>query len=233
MIVVTPNGRHDIPDEVASRSGLLKQFLSEARAQEVSLQERFLEPHIVDRVIAFLESSSIRRGPESDLLVFNMILAAEYLQIPELLNLYTAKIRNALTSKQSAAEVRALFGLKEDLSTAEEASAAKEAPWEQELDLVETFNSMRDMSVSMMVDGESRFRRTTADPLYGGNRDEVDDIVKYVQPRRPTAPIPDDHAPTCSGCKTVFTTMTRRHHCRCCGMKLAVTFSAVISLTCY
>jgi hypothetical protein len=217
MIVVTPNGRHDIPDEVASRSGLLRQYLSEARAQEVSLQGKFLSPEVVDRVIAYLKSNSIPRGQETDVLVFNMILAADYLQIPELLNMYTAKIRNVLTNSPSADAVRAIFGLKHDLSTAEEVSAGNEAPWEQELDLVETFNSMRDMSVSMMVDGESRFRKITADPLYGANRDEVDDIVKYVQPRKPTAPIPDDHAPTCSSCKTLFTTVTRRHHCRCCG----------------
>lgn len=220
MIVVTPNGRHDIPDEVASRSGLLRQFLSEARTQEVSVQGRFLEPEIVERVVSYLQTNSIQRGPESDVLVFNMILAADYFQIPDLLNIYTAKIRNVLTNAHSAEEVRAIFQLKPDLTTAEEASAAKEAPWEQELDLVETFNSMRDMSVSMMVDGESRFRRVTADPLYGGNRDEVDDIVKYVQPRRPTAPIPDEHAPACSNCKTLFSAMTRRHHCRCCGKLL-------------
>lgn len=216
MIVVTPNGTHSIPDDVASRSGLLQQYLSEGRTQEVSLHGRFLEPDIMQRVILFLESHSIQRGPETDILVFNMILAADYFKIPELLDMYIAKIRNTLTNAHSANEVRAKFNLKPDFSTWEEAAAEREAPWEDQ-DLVESFNNMRDMTVSMVVDGESRFRKVTADPLYGGNRDEVEDIVKFVQPRRPTAPIPDDHAPTCSGCKSLFTTVTRRHHCRCCG----------------
>jgi hypothetical protein len=217
MIVITPGGyRYDVSDEVASRSGTLRQFLSEARTQDVNVQGRFLEPNIMDKVIGYLQTNSIQRGPESDVFVFNMILAADYLQIPDLLSLYIAKIRNALTNARSAAEVRAIFHLKLDLSQEEEASAANEAPWEQDLDLVE-INSVRDMSVSMIVDGKSEFRKTTADPLYGGNRDEVDDIVKYVQPRRPTAPIPDEHAPKCSSCETHFSTITRRHHCRCCG----------------
>lgn len=225
MIVNTPAGRRDIPDEVASRSGLLRQFLSEAKTQEVNLQGRFLEPDgIVDRVITYLESNSISRGPENDILIFNMILAAEYFQIPDLMNLYIAKIRNVISSARSADEVRAKFQLEEDLTTAEQASAAKENPWD-DFDLVEAYNSTRDMSVSMIVDGESRFRTVTADPMYGvgGNKDDVGyDIVKYVQPRRPITPIPDEHAPTCSGCKTYFSTIIRRHHCRRCGM---VSFS--------
>lgn len=220
MIVNTPVGRRDIPDDVASRSGLLAPFVQGAKSQEVNLQGRFLETDgIVDRVIIYLESNSIPRGPENDILIFNMILAAEYFQIPDLMNFYIAKIRNVIASSHSAAEVRGKFQLDEDLSAAEQASAAKENPWE-DFDLVEAYNSSRDMSVSMIVDGESRFRTVTADPMYGigGNKDDIGyDIVKYVQPRRPITPIPDEHAPTCSGCKTYFSTIIRRHHCRRCG----------------
>lgn len=225
MIVNTPVGRRDIPDEVASRSGLLKQFLAEARTHEVNLHGRFLEADgVVDSAISFMERKVVHKGMENDARIFNMILAADYLQIPDLVDLYTSKIRDVLSNSTTAEEVRKKFNIQYDLSNTEELSANKEAPWKEEFDLVEAYTHLSDMTVSMIVDSESRFRTVTSDPLYGSPfREDLYDIVKFVQPRRPITPIPDEHAPTCSNCKSPFSTIIRRHHCRRCGMSFLIS----------
>ncbi len=223
MILNTPVGRRDIPDEIASKSGLLKQFLAEARTHEVNLSGRFLESEgVLDSAIAFLEGKWTPKEGENDERIFNMILAADYLQIPDLMEMYIAKVRQVLENSRSADEVRKAFHITKDLSNAEELSASRENPWEDEFDLVEGPPPSSDLFLSVMVDGKSQFRTATADSMYGSPslRGEMYDIVKFVQPRRPITPIPDEHAPTCSNCKVLFSPYIRRHHCRRCGMYL-------------
>lgn len=223
MIVVTSQGiKRDISDEAAKKSGLLNQFLNDSRTHDVTLHGRFLEAEgILDRVIAYLERNELPTEPEQHERIFNMILAADYMQIPALLDIYTSKIRDVLATSSNAEEVRKKVGAPDDLTTKELASTAKEKVWE-EFDVVD-YPSMHDMSVSMMVDGGSQFRTATADGQHSPPlREDLEDIVKFVQPRRPMAPIPDEHAPSCSKCQAPFNTINRRHHCRRCGMVFRV-----------
>lgn len=172
---------------------------------------------MIDGIISYLEGRGAPKV-ENDVQLFSMILASDYLQLPELVEEYSSILKRVLSSARTAEEVRKMLNVSKDLSVQEEFSASKEAPWEDYELVGENINSP-DMTVSMMVDGGSQFRTATSDSMYSPPlREDLEDIVKFVQPRRPMAPIPDEHAPVCSKCVSPFGRVLRRHHCRRCGM---------------
>lgn len=250
VVVVTPYKRYEIPNAAANKS----QFLSEkasASSAEISLPEKFLTDMVMMNVISFLlgrESTCQVQQVEDDEVLLATVLAADYLQIPELFEMYSNLIINTLRTNNNAKEVRAKLKIKNDFTMDEEATTAKEDPWsthavnddpqlppEEEVNflnltevedtLIEEFMDPEDdMTVSMVVDGGTQHTHY-AGSLYPSPSSNYHyggkaDIVQFVLPRKPVVPVPDSQVERCAShkCGARFTSYNRKHHCRHCGM---------------
>lgn len=121
----------EIPDEIASLSGTISDLREDVQEDE-TIPIPNVTSAVFDTIHQYCQSPTdgyFDDKPMAD--IFEMILAANYLDMKDILSAMCKHVANYLKGK-SPEEIRQLFGLKNDFTPEEEEQVRKENEWCEE-----------------------------------------------------------------------------------------------------
>lgn len=207
--LITIYNNYKIPLDNLRHSGFLNKYNKETNKYEITLEEKYYTDDVIKIILKYIENIDETQFLFNEEIyddinfLFNMIVAADFLEIEYLYKKYRKILIDIINETRSADDFRSRFDIKDDLDEKEKNKIMFENVWGNKKE-----NSSNNLNFSTFIDTK-KFDKITSTP--------PNDITRFIKKRKLIRPIEDETVEKCYKCEELFTLINRKHHCRSCG----------------